>query len=111
MVAYEVTTRREVELQRMRQGLLVVSRYERPEATAGGILIPETYRTDKTQTLWEVVMPNPEAAEVFGMVLGEGDNVVTPRRWPVDLALETEEGYRLFALRPQEVRNVIKRTW
>jgi co-chaperonin GroES (HSP10) len=89
----------------------MVKRYETPEQTPGGIYIPDTYRHDHTQTLWEVVMPNPKADDVLGCVVGAGDIVVTLRRWPVDLGMEDQDRNRLFAMRAGEVRNIVKCTW
>ncbi len=42
---------------------IVVKRYELPRESPGGLLIPEAYRGDRTQTLWEVIAVGPCAAE------------------------------------------------
>lgn len=41
---------------------VVVRRYQLPERTPGGLLTPEAYRGDRTQTLWEVEAAGPCAA-------------------------------------------------
>ena len=108
---YHAATRQPTTPHRDTHDLLIVRRYSKPSVTPGGIIIPAAIRDDMSQTLWEVEAASDGSAEALGTELAPGDIVVTLRRWPVDLAHETSEGDRLFALHATEVVQIIKRTW
>lgn len=60
---------------------ILVRRYEKPELYNDAIVIPDQYRKDLSGTLWEYIKGGPQAADVLGMNVGEGEILRTPP-WP-----------------------------
>ncbi len=58
------------------RGRVVVRRYEKPE-TVHGLIIPEPWREDATQSLWELVSWAPDVEEELGIALTEGTIIQT----------------------------------
>ena len=88
---YDKITRKPVTLSRLMRDEILVTAYTKPDRV-GHIIIPEVAKTDRTQTLWEVIASNAKAEEALGMKLAVGDIVQTQRRWPRDTHLVTESG-------------------
>ena len=91
---------------------LLVRRYRKPEMV-GRIIMPDTYREDVTQTLWEVVGISPDAFEAAGGGIEEGDIIKTRRRWPVDINRCDAQGNDLYiiGLESAGIMSVIRNTW
>ena len=93
---------------------LLVKRYEMPER-AGLLFTPaadhrtKLFGSDRTQTLWEVIVSNPAAEEAMGMVIPVGSIVQTVRRFPRDTYLNDADGNACLLLSVEAcgVRGVI----
>lgn len=53
---------------------ILVRRYEKPERTLGGIIIPEAWRGANCDGIWEFVRAAPGAARILGYELDESRN-------------------------------------
>jgi co-chaperonin GroES (HSP10) len=83
---------------------LLARRYERPEATPGGITIPETLRVDETFSLWECVRCGPKVGRTLGIVPSADDILHTPAWRGVFVATIDEVDY--YMLEEADVRAV-----
>lgn len=79
-----------------RRDLVLCIRYERPEATAGGIIVPEPFRVDPFWAYWEVVKAGPGVERSLGIKLLPGDIIRTPFRPAIDSSFEDAERRRLY---------------
>ena len=100
-------------------------KYERPPATASGIIIPDPFRVDPFWAYWEVVTAGPGCAKALGIRLQPGDIIRTPFRPAIDSGFEDAAGKRLYfiacsvqqagpdgKLRPvSNITGVIPNTW
>lgn len=76
--------------------LILCIRYERPEQTAGGLIIPDPFRIDPFWAYWEVVTAGPDCEKQLGIRLDPGDIIRTPFRPGIDSGFEDAEGRRLY---------------
>lgn len=90
---------------------ILVTRYERPATTPGGLHIPAAFRTDGAWAYWEVVAWGPTVKKALGIALGVGDIIRTPFRPAIDLGAEDAAGRRLFIVPAENVNGVIQNTW
>ena len=71
-------------------------RYERPEATPGGIIIPDPFRVDPFWAYWEVVKAGPAVERTLGIAIRTGDIIRTPFRPAIDSGFEDSCRRRLY---------------
>ena len=100
---YDDVSHKPVELARLLRDELLVKRYKMPEKV-GSLYTPAAdnktalFGSDRTQTLWEVILSNPTAEEALGMCIPVGCIVQTLRRFPRDTNLVDSGGDACFLL-------------
>ena len=91
-----------------RNDYLLVTRYERPEESPGGIIIPESYREDRSGWLWEVVAVGPGTLSKKGIRKPcdskPGDIVYSEHPYAAqDLQMKDDNGRDLYLVNEQQV--------
>ena len=86
---------------RMLKTRILVHKYRRPDSTAGGLVIPESYRDDKDNWKhWELAAPSDSLNEHLGFEVPEGSILVIRGSVPpTDMSVDDERNGRgLFTL-------------